>query len=470
MNRKEKNMDITVIKRLIKKYSMGHADFLTKAQEGRRYYRGDTDILYKADKEDETDNPLRTADNRIPTNWQSLLVDQKAAYMFTFPPLFDVGTESNNKRITEVLGDEFPKVCKDLCIEASNTSIGWLHCWIDTDNKFQYAVVPSEQIIPIFSSDLKKRLIAVLRVYNRIDEETGDRFTVYEYWNDKECYAYQVPAGDIVEESLTEYNMFTNFIVDTGATELSNNYPHNFGEVPFIPFYNNNINTNDLKKVKKFIDVYDNVFSGFVNDLDDIQEVIFVLTNYGGENLKDFLKQLKLHKVVDMQSDGVDEKTGLETIKIDIPVEARDKVLTICEKQIYKQGQGVDPNPEAFGNSSGVALEYLYSLLELKAGLTETEFRLGFAKLVRIVCKQLNISTGNIIQTWTRNKIRNDTELVENCQKSKGIISDETIIKNHPFVDNPEDEIKKMKEQTEANTPFQDKVPLEDVNEDEEEQ
>ena len=51
-----------------------------------------------------------------------------------------------------------------------------------------------------------------------------------------------------------------------------------------------------------------------------------------------------------------------------------------------------------------------------------------------------------------------------------GYKRDETIIKNHPFVDNPEDEIKKMKEQTEANTPFQDKVPLEDVNEDEEEQ
>ena len=241
-------------------------------------------------------------------------------------------------------------------------------------------------------------------------------------------------------------------------------------DTSFIPFFNNSINTNDLKRVKKFIDVYDNVFSGFVNDLDDIQEVIFVLTNYGGENLKDFLKQLKLHKVVDMQSDGVDEKTGLETIKIDIPVQAREKVLEICEKQIYKQGQGVDPNPESFGNSSGVALEYLYSLLELKAGLTETEFRLGFARLIRMLCKAIGVNAGNITQTWTRNKIRNDTELVENCQKSKGIISDETIIKNHPFVDNPEDEIKKMKEQTEANTPFQDKVPLEDVNEDEEEQ
>lgn len=463
-------MELEVIKKLIKKYSSVHSTFVMKAQEGRRYYRGDTDILYKNAKEDEVDNPLRTADNRIPTNWQSLLVDQKAAYLLTYPPLFDVGNDKANELIRLTLGDEFPKTCKDLCIEAANTSVGWLHVWKDENNKFQYAVVPSEQIIPIFSSDLKKRLIAVLRVYNLIDEKDGETYTVYEYWNDNECLAYRKNEYTTVDYGLEEYPMFTSYIVDEGVDVSSNSYKHSFNEVPFIPFFNNSINTNDLKRVKKFIDVYDNVFSGFVNDLDDIQEVIFVLTNYGGENLKDFLKQLKLHKVVDMQSDGVDEKTGLETIKIDIPVQAREKVLEICEKQIYKQGQGVDPNPESFGNSSGVALEYLYSLLELKAGLTETEFRLGFARLIRMLCKAIGVNAGNITQTWTRNKIRNDTELVENCQKSKGIISDETIIKNHPFVDNPEDEIKKMKEQTEANTPFQDKVPLEDVNEDEEEQ
>ena len=48
----------------------------------------------------------------------------------------------------------------------------------------------------------------------------------------------------------------------------------------------------DLKNIKPLIDVYCKVFSGFVNDLEDIQEVIFVLTNYGGADLGQFLRDL----------------------------------------------------------------------------------------------------------------------------------------------------------------------------------
>lgn len=452
-------MEIEVIKKLIKKHAAAHSTFMTRAAEGRRYYEGDTDILTRKPVEEETDNPLRNADNRIPTNWHGLLVDQKAAYMLTYPPTFDTGDKATNKKITDTLGDEFPKICKDLCVDAANTSVGWLHVWEDSENKFQYALVPSEQIIPLYSSDLKKRLIAVLRVYESIEDD-GTCYTIYEYWTDKECFAYRRETSLDVESGLTEYQMFSNFIVDSQETQMSNQYTHDFGEVPFIPFFNNNIGTGDLKRVKKFIDVYDKVFSGFVNDLEDIQEIIFVLTNYGGTDLKSFLHNLKQRKVVDMQSDGADEKTGLDTIKIDIPVEAREKVLTICEKQIYKQGQGVDPNPESFGNSSGVALEYLYSLLELKVGLAETEFRLGFGKLVRLLCKASGIQINALIQTWTRNKIHNDAETADMASKSKGIISDETIVKNHPWVDNPEDEMKRLKEQTAESLPFQDKVPV----------
>ena len=58
----------------------------------------------------------------------------------------------------------------------------------------------------------------------------------------------------------------------------------------------------------------------------------------------------------------------------------------------------------------------------------------------------------NIIQTWTRTAIRNDSELVDMCSKSKGVISNKTIIKNHPFVDDPEEEEKHLnKEQEEHN-------------------
>ena len=62
---------------------------------------------------------------------------------------------------------------------------------------------------------------------------------------------------------------------------------------------------------------------------------------------------------------------------IDIPVEAREKMLQMTRKSIFEQGKGIDPDPQNFGNSSGTALKYLYSLLELKAGMAEMEFRVG---------------------------------------------------------------------------------------------
>ena len=60
---------------------------------------------------------------------------------------------------------------------------------------------------------------------------------------------------------------------------------------------------------------------------------------------------------------------------------------------------GVDPNPENFGNSSGVALKYLYSLLELKAGMMETQFRSGFDKELNEVYLRLRISRLQALQT-----------------------------------------------------------------------
>lgn len=149
---------------------------------------------------------------------------------------------------------------------------------------------------------------------------------------------------------------------------MTNEFEHGFGEVPFIPFYNNNIPTDDLVNVKPLIDAYDKVFSGFLNDLEDIQEIIFILTNYGGEDLKTFVNELKQYKAIKVETDGTGAGGGVEALTISIPIEAREKFLDITRKAIFEQGQGVDPDPQKFGNTSGEALKYLYSLLELKAG------------------------------------------------------------------------------------------------------
>lgn len=463
-------MDIEIVKQLIRKYKPGHAAFLARAMKANAYYRNETDILFPPIKEEreKKEQPLRNANNRIPFNFHGLLVNQKASYMFTAPPLFDLGDKEPNKRLTQFLGDKFPKICKDLCIDASNTSIAWLHVWRDGEI-LKYATVPSEQIIPVWSGNLEKELLAVFRTYTDIDEASGDTYYVYEYWNDTECAAYRLKAGDELDK-LQPYFMF---LADPSLCEYSDSYQHGIGEVPFFPFPNNNIDTGDLKNIKPLIDTYCKVFSGFVNDLEDIQEVIFVLTNYGGADLGQFLRDLKDYKAIQIESDGDGDRSGVSTLTIELPVEAREKLLSTTRKCIFEQGMGIDPDPQNFGNSSGVALSFLYSLLEQKAGLQETEFKLAFGRFIRCVCRLLSIpiKDGTIVQTWTRTSVKNDQELAQIAAQSKGTISNETIVAHHPWVEDPEKEMELIREENESETAeISDMFPPAETDEEQEEE
>lgn len=433
-------MDLDVMKKLIKKYEQGHTGFVIKADEAERYYRNETDVLFQKRETDSDNKPLRNADNRIPRNFHGLIVNQKAAYMFTAPPLFDTGNKQANDSIVNALGDEYRKNCMELCVNAANSGIGWVHYW-DSENGFEWAVVDSRQIIPVFDKSLRCRLMGVFRAYDSVDEDTGETYMIYEYWTDTECQAYRRRIADTIDEGLSYYDMFVN----PESGELTAQYRHDLGEVPFIPFYNNNIHTDDLKNIKPLIDVYDKVFSGFINDLEDVQELIFVLSGYGGTELNGFLQDLKKYKAIKLDDDAA--HPGVSTLNIEIPIEARNSVLEATRKAIFEQGQGFDPQPENFGNQSGEALKFMYSLLEMKAGLTETEFQLGFARLVRAICKFHNIACENIVQTWTRTCIKNDTEMAQICQSSVGIVSRKTILKNHPLVEDVEAELKQLEKE-----------------------
>lgn len=444
-------MEIEIIKKLIKKYTAGHTDFCLKADVADRYYRNKTDITIEETKkkEQKEKEPLRNADNRIPFNFHGLLVNQKAAYMFTAPPLFDLGSKKANKALVRLLGDGYTKTCKDLCVNASNTSIAWIHLWKNTEKKLEYAVVPSEQIIPVWDRGLKRKLNGVMRHYTETSEEDGSNIDIWEFWNEKVCSTYRVKndGEDILIEAYPIYNVTD----EDGVTSKSNEIQHEMGEIPFFPFFNNNIDTCDLDNIKPLIDVYCKVFSGFVNDLEDIQEVIFVLTNYGGQDLKEFMKDLKEYKAIKVDSDGDGDKSGVSTLTIELPVEAREKLLKITRKCIFEQGQGIDPDPENFGDSSGVALKFLYALLELKAGLMETEFRESFGKFIRCICRLQGISIKDdiIIQTWTRTSVKNESEEATIAATSKNIIPDEDIVRNHPWVENYDrswEQLQKQKE------------------------
>lgn len=415
-------------------------DRRNKIIQEKHYYENDNDIRKKGIVPSEAD-PIRNADNRISHNFHQLITDEKDAYMFTNEVLFDVGDNKINKIIKEVLGDDFKSECVYLAENATNNRVAWLHYWIDDDTgDFQYATVETEQCIPVFDGGLKKKLQAMYRYYPIVEEDENGKlkyFVMFELWDDKHCEKYKF-RGRLDGTSL----VFKEF----------EEFDHDLGEVPFIEFKNNRHMTSDLHKYKDLIDIYDKVMSGYANDLEDIQQLIYILENYGGADLKSFLGDLKRYKAIKTRSTSTGTKGGVSTLSIDIPVEARNSILEILKKQIYESGQALQQDNEDFGNASGVALKFFYRKLELKAGLTQTEFEKGFAKLVRAIMKFKNIADWDIkpiIQTWTRNMISNDLEDAQIAMESKDVISDETIIKNHPWVENPEDELKNLKQQKE---------------------
>jgi len=427
---------VVISSKIIQRHLSGHMNFIRQAETARRYFANQNDIKTDnhviqraAEVESELGNPLRTADNRISHDWHSLLVTQKVAYALSFPPVFDVGQKSHNARISEILGDHYTSTAVQLGIDASNTGVGWLHYWTDETGAFCYHTVDPVQIIPIFSGTLDSKLIGVLRCYIMDDPKTGQQKQICEAW-DNTCVRYY------------EQNTYGNYAYFS-YPEIGQEMAHGMGAVPFIPFWNNTQHTSDLPLYKDLIDAYDKVISGFANDMEDVQEIIFVLKNYGGEDKTEFLDDLKRSKIIKVEGDG-----GVDTIRAEIPHEARSAFLDRTRKQIFVSGMGVDPDPGNFGDSSGVALKYLYSLLELKAGMLETEFRSGFAELIRAICRHEGLPTpGRIIQTWTRNAIQNDQETAQIAQQSTGLISDQTILKNHPWVDDAEAEAKQLEKE-----------------------
>lgn len=288
------------------------------------------------------------------------------------------------------------------------------------------------QIVPVYSGTLDSELVGVLRCYTTLEPKQGQNVQVCEFWDDTRVRFYRQNA----------YGNYAYF----NYPEVGQELVHGLGAVPFIPFYNNAQHTDDLPLYKDLIDAYDKVVSGFANDMEDVQEVIFVIKNYGGEGKTEFLSDLKQSKVIKVEGDG-----GVDTIRAEIPHEARGAFLDRIRKQIFVSGMGVDPDPEQFGDSSGVALKYLYSLLELKAVQMETQFRTGFAELVRAACRVSGMAEpAKIIQTWTRNAIQNDLETAQIAAQSIGVISDQTVIKNHPWVEDAEAEQKQLKKEQDA--------------------
>ena len=98
---------------------------------------------------------------------------------------------------------------------------------------------------------------------------------------------------------------------------------------------------------------------------------------------------------------------------------------------------------------------FMYSDIDLDANDVETELQAAFEEILWFVNAHLaNTGQGDfdgeeVTVIFNRDILISETEAIANCSASVGILSDETIIGMHPWVDDPQKELERLKKQKE---------------------
>lgn len=431
---------------------------------GQKYYEVDNDILKrkitKKVKGTEIEETYK-ANNKLAHSKYKNMVDEKVAYLLSRDYSLSCDNEEYVKKVKDVLGKHFQYQLSGLGYEASNKGIAWLQAYVDLEGNFKTMIIPSEQCIPIWRDNSHMELESMIRVYETV---------IWEYEKKKTITNVEVWTT----EGVSYYRLEGKLLIADYDKNNDNNGPvahykkgeewYSWGRVPFIAFKNNRIELPDIKFVKSLLDAYDLSRSEAANYVEEVKNLIFILKGYGGEDISEFMRVLNEDRAIPIDDP---KEGGVDALTPQMDITALREHYEQLKRDLIEDGQSINKDLDKFGSApSGVALKFMYSGLDLKCNALETEFKMGFENLlyfINIYLSESSLGTYKNVDLdilFNRDMEINESEVIDNCQKSKGTISDKTIIANHPWVKDVEAEEKALEEQTKANLPFQDKIPI----------
>jgi len=415
--------------------------------QGKRYYLSENDILgrkkgYKSAGEYVAMDPYK-ANNVIPSGFLKLIVDQKIGY-------------SLNEGIS--IQDDFPisapayvRTLKKVAKQSSQKIYGVLQPDISS-GEYKLKVMESEQIILVPNISNNEKNDHVIRYYStQIVDAKGKLVDVLraELYDDKEItfyIKYKRASGTYIKWELEPCGKGLRIPANplphmrtaiTLAGIVKGERANAWGGPPHLVLYNNDEHTNDLKVIKRLIDLYDKGISDFGNNLEDFNEIYWIIKNYGGENEEEFTKLFKKYKTLFTDGDG-DAKA--ETV--DIPHEARKLLLDMLQKLIYKFSMAVNAD-DIQGNITNVRIMALYSDLNLKANDFEQELQDLHVQVTESYNKWAGISGKPLIQytplIFSRDMILNEVEMLDANARQQGSIPEIIRLGKHPWIRNPEE-------------------------------
>lgn len=435
---------------------------------GEKYYQVDNEILSRKIIKMVNGHPVEEtykANNKLAHAKYKNMVDEKIAYLLSKPVTFKIDDNDKEKPYSKLikneLGKHFQYQLSELGYEASNKGTGWLQVYVDEAGAFKTMVVPSEQCIPVWTDRSHTELETMIRVYptQMWEYDAKKVITNVEVWTAEDVTHYRLDGKLLV----LDYERSNDNSGPIAHYKINDQW-YAWGKVPFIPFKNNQVELPDIKFVKSLVDAYDLSRSEAANYVEEVKNLIFVLKGYGGEDLAQFVKQMNEDRAIPVDAD---DESGVDTLTPQMDITALREHYEQLKRDMIEDGQSVNKDLDKFGSApSGVALKFMYAGLDLKCNLMESEFKMSFETLLYFVDEYLSFtgqgdySKIEVEIVFNRDAAINETEIIENCNKSKGTISDDTIIAHHPFVSDIEAEKEAMVAQRKEERPTLDRIPI----------
>ncbi|GAA0229607.1 phage portal protein [Metaclostridioides mangenotii] len=425
---------------------------------GEEYYDDKHDILKRKRTVIGEDGQLEEVDNlpnnKVMDNQYSKLVDQKVNYLFGKPFTYETDSEKYTEALKKVFNKKFLRMFKNLAEDSLNGGLGWLHPYYNDIGELSFKRFEAREILPFWKDSEHTELDFAIRLYETDIFEGSGKQTVekVEVYSTSGIDRYILRNYCLIPDYENPHSSHLTIVENEKLQEV------NWERVPLVAFKYNNNETPLIKRVKSLQDGINIMLSDFENNMqEDARNTILVLINYMGQNLGEFRKNLATYGAVKVKSsDG--GNGDVKTLEVKVNAENYKAILDLFKKAIIENGRGYDAKSDRMQNNPNqMNIQSMYSDIDLDANGMETEFQASFEDLLWFINAHL-VNTGednffneevNII--FNRDILINETESIENCQKSDGIISRKTIITEHPWVKDVQTELDRIEDEEKDN-------------------
>ena len=406
-----------------------------KAITARKYFKGENIEINKRlqlfrNSEGAQEVDIFIANNKIANEFYKKIVMQENSYLLGNGVTVDENIKKGFNR-------KFDNNIFNLGRAALIDGVVWAYCYIDSKNKFNIANWSGTEFIPLFD-ERTGEIMAGIR-YWQVDESKPVYIELYEI-DGKTVYMQKANNMEIIEPK-------KNYIVKqktVKALNLVEEEQFGFSRLPIFPLYANSQKETTLTPaLKQKLDLWDIVMSDFGNNLEDAKDLYWVLTNYGGQDIGEFLAEYKQYKVIQTDSEG-----SAEAKTIDIPFQARETLLNMLKKEIFQSAMALDTEELAGSNLTNVAIKSIMANLDLKTDDFEIQALDALYNIVELYLEYRGGASEDFEIELERRTIINDKEIVDLIYTMREDLDQRTALEKNPLITPKEvEEIVKRKEE-----------------------